>query len=213
MNGLAIVDGRPKYVTTVSRTDVVDGWRDRRTDGGSVIDIESNEVVVEGLSMPHSPRWHDGRLWLLESGTGYLCTVDLARGRFERVAFCPGYLRGLAFVAGHAIVGLSKQRENRTFSGLALDQELANRDAEPRCGLHVINLAGGNCVHWVRIEGIVSELYDVVALANVTRPMALGFKSDEIRRTISVGDSAGLSWIGETATQNASRTGRDRSAD
>jgi len=190
LNGLAMVDGRPKYVTAVSRTDVVDGWRDRRTSGGCVIDVATNEVVVEGLSMPHSPRWHEGQLWLLDSGTGYLGRVDLASGTFERVAFCPGYLRGLTFVEGHAIVGLSKQRENRTFSGLALDKELADRDAEPRCGLQVIDLAGGNCVHWVRLEGIVSELYDVVALRGVTRPMALGFKSDEIRRTLSIDEDA-----------------------
>jgi uncharacterized protein (TIGR03032 family) len=192
LNGLALVDGRPKYVTAVSRTDVIDGWRDRRTDGGCVIDVQTNEIVAEGLSMPHSPRWHDDRLWLLESGTGYLGTVDFTGGRFDRLAFCPGYLRGLSFVDGHAIVGLSQQRANRTFSGLALDAELARRDAEPRCGLQVIELATGNCVHWVRIDGVVNELYDVVALPGVTRPKALGFKSDEIRRTISIGEAASL---------------------
>jgi len=188
LNGMALVDGRPKYVTCVSRSNVVDGWRDRRASGGCVIDVETNEVIVEGLSMPHSPRWHDGKLWLLESGTGYLGTVDFSRGTFERVAFCPGYLRGMSFAHGYALVGLSKQRENRTLSGLALDQELASRDADPRCGIEVIDLATGACVHWVRLEGIVTELYDVVGLADVHRPMAIGLKTDEIRRVISVGE-------------------------
>ncbi len=192
LNGLAMQDGRPRYVTTVSRSDVADGWRDRRRNGGCVIDVQSNEIVARGLSMPHSPRLHDGRLWLHDSGNGNFGSINLETGQFEPLTFCPGYLRGLTFIGDFAVVGLSKPRENKTFSGLALDDELANRDAEARCGLHVIDLKTGDTVHWLRIEGIVSELYDIVALPGVRRPMALGFKTDEVRRTISVGDTVSL---------------------
>jgi len=186
LNGMAMADGRPLYATAVSRSDVADGWRDRRADGGVVIDVESGEIVADGLSMPHSPRLHAGRLWLLESGSGTFGWVDLAAGRFEPVAFCPGYARGLAFVGDHAIVGLSLARENRTFAGLALDVALAARDAAPRCGLAVIDLPSGDMVHWVRIEGVVRELYDVAVLPGVRRPSAIGFKTDEIKRMISI---------------------------
>jgi uncharacterized protein (TIGR03032 family) len=62
LKGLAMRDGAPAFVTAVSASDVADGWRDRRADGGIVIDVASNEIVAGGLSMPHSPRWHDGRL-------------------------------------------------------------------------------------------------------------------------------------------------------
>jgi uncharacterized protein (TIGR03032 family) len=192
LNGLALEDGKPRYVTAVSQSDVADGWRDRRDDGGCVVDVTTNEVVCTGLSMPHSPRVYRGRLWLLDSGNGFLGTVDHAKGVFEPITFCPGYMRGLAFVGDYAIVGLSKPRENKTFSGLKLDENLAGHDAEARCGLYVIDLRTGDVVHWLRIEGIVTELYDVVCLPNVTRPMALGFKTDEIRRMISVGDSQPL---------------------
>ena len=188
LNGVATWEGRPRYVTMVSQTDVADGWRDRRADGGCVFDVRTNEPVVSGLSMPHSPRVHGERLWILESGTGQFGFVDAERGVFEPVAFCPGYLRGLTFVGNHAVVGLSKPRENKTFAGLALDDQLASRDANPRCGLHVIDLASGDIVHWLRIEGIVSELYDVIALPGVVRPTALGLKTDEVRRALSVGD-------------------------
>jgi len=187
LNGMAMKEGRPAYVTSVSQTDVADGWRDRRQNGGCVIDVESKEVIVSGLSMPHSPRWYQDKLWLLNSGTGYLGTVDIKRGFFEPIAFCPGYLRGLAFINDFAIVGLSRPRHNKTFSGLALDDNLAAKDAEARCGLQVIDLRTGDIVHWLRIEGIVEELYDVVVLPGVRRPMAVGFKSDEIRRTITIG--------------------------
>ncbi|MBE9042232.1 TIGR03032 family protein [Oscillatoriales cyanobacterium LEGE 11467] len=187
LNGLAMVEGQPKYVTSVSQSDVADGWRDKRRDGGCVVDIESNEIVVRGLSMPHSPRWHQGKLWLMNSGTGEFGTVDLQSGTFEPVAFCPGYGRGVAMWRDYAVVGLSKPRHNKTFQGLPLDENLATKQAEPRCGLAIIDLRSGDMVHSLRIEGIVEELYDVAILPQVRRPMAIGLKSDEIRRMVSIG--------------------------
>jgi uncharacterized protein (TIGR03032 family) len=192
LNGLAMENGRARYVTAVSQSDVADGWRDRRNDGGCVIDIASGEIVVSGLSMPHSPRLHNGRLWLLDSGTGYFGFVDLEAGRFERLTFCPGYLRGLNFIGDFAVVGLSRPRGNRTFSGLELDENLAKADSDARCGLIVIDLRSGDIVHWLRIEGVVEELYDVVILPGVQRPTALGLKTDEIRRVINVGEQGTL---------------------
>ena len=190
LNGLAIERGRPRYVTAVSQTDVADGWRERRRDGGSVIDVESGEIVASGLSMPHSPRVHDGRLWLHDSGSGRFGRIDLQRGAFDEIAFLPGYLRGLAFHANFAIAATSRPRKNRTFSGLALDDALAGKGVEARCGLHVIDLRSGDVVHWLRLEGIVTELYDVVTLPGVQRPMALGFRTDQIRRTLTIGEDA-----------------------
>ena len=186
LNGMAIQDGAPRYATAVSRSDAADGWRDRRQDGGVVIDVDNGEIVVSGLSMPHSPRLHEGRLWLLNSGTGELGFVDLEAGKFEPVAFCPGYARGLAFTGNHAVIGLSLARENRTFSGLALDDALKARDVEARCGLAVVDLATGDMTGWVRITGIVRELYDVAFLPGVRRPSAIGFKTDEVNRVISI---------------------------
>jgi uncharacterized protein (TIGR03032 family) len=190
LNGLAMESGKPRYVTSVSQTDVNDGWRDRRRDGGTVTDVQANSVVCAGLSMPHSPRLYRGKLWLLDSGTGWFGHVDPKTGKFEQVTFCPGYARGLAFHGDFAIVGLSRARENKTFSGLALDENLKEKGAEARCALQVIDLRTGDVVHWLRIEGVVQELYDVVALPGVRRPMALGFKTDEIRRVVSVGPAA-----------------------
>ena len=196
LNGLALRGGRPAHVTAVSRSDVADGWRDRRTGGGVLVDVAANEIVLEGLSMPHSPRWHDagdgGRLWLLDSGTGWFGHAGLEAGRFERVTFCPGYSRGLACYGRFAVIGLSKPRENRTFTGLPLDDELTRHDAEARCGLMVVDLRTGDAVHWLRIEGVVEELYDVAVLPSVRRPMAIGLKTDEIRRMITVGEPQAL---------------------
>ena len=186
LNGLAMKDGQPGYVTAVSQSDVADGWREHRTNGGIVIDVIRNDIVCTGLSMPHSPRWYHDKLWLLNSGTGDFGYVDLATGRFESVCFCPGYMRGLSFHGHFALIGLSKPRHNKTFSGLALDDNLKSRNAEARCGVQIIDLRTGDIVHWIRMEGVIDELYDVITLPHARRPMALGFKTDEIRRVLSI---------------------------
>jgi uncharacterized protein (TIGR03032 family) len=192
LNGLALADGLPCFVTAVGTSDVVDGWRDQRRDGGCVLEVPSGRVLASGLSMPHSPRLYRRRLWLLNSGTGTVGSIDPAGGDFTPLAFCPGYLRGLAFAGDYAIVGLSRPRSERTFGDLALEEELCHRGAVAQCGLHIIDLRSGHVVHWLRIEGLVRELYDVVVLPGVARPMAFGFKTDEIERIIAVGDHGAL---------------------
>lgn len=180
LNGLALDAGRAKYVTLVARSDVADGWRDFRGDGGLVMDVTTNEIVARGLSMPHSPRLHRGRLWLLESGTGHLGHVDPRTGTFERVAFMPGYARGLTLVGNCAVVGLSRPRREHSFQGLALDHNLADRGTTARCGLHVVDLERGATLHWARIESGIEELYDVAVLPGVVRPKALSFTTEAV---------------------------------
>jgi uncharacterized protein (TIGR03032 family) len=148
--------------------------------------VNLNETVATGLSMPHSPRWHNGRLWLLNSGTGEFGHADLKSGKFEPVVFCPGYMRGLYFYGDFALIGLSKPRYNKTFEGLPLDENLKKHGAEANCGVYVVDLRTGAVVHWLFIEGLVDELYDIITLPGVTRPMALGFRNEEIHTVISV---------------------------
>jgi uncharacterized protein (TIGR03032 family) len=190
LNGVATKDGAPAYVTAVAATDVADGWREHRDSGGILIDVASGETVAMGFSMPHSPRLHEDVVYLLDSGTGQFGKVDLAAGRFEPMTFCPGYLRGLAFIDRFAIVGISRPRpDTRTLQDLRLDIALAEKGVSARCGILVIDLKRGDIVHWLHIQGAVQELYDVVVLPGVVRPMALGFKTDEIRRALAIEDS------------------------
>lgn len=184
LNGLAMVDGEARYVTAISCSDVAGGWRSRRHDGGIVIDIRSNDIVASGLSMPHSPRYHEGKLWLLNSGTGELGYIDTRDGQFQSVIFCPGYLRGLAFCGDYAVVGLSKPRDNQLFSGLSLDDTLRKKAVDARCGLLFIDLRNATITHWLEFEGVVTELYDVQVIPNAIRPKAIGLKTDEIHRVI-----------------------------
>lgn len=185
LNGLAMRDGKPRYVTAISRSDVADGWRDRRDNGGIVMDINNNGIICEGLSMPHSPRWYNDELWVLNSGAGEFGRIDLESGKFEPVCFCPGYARGLAFIGDYAVIGLSKAR-NRSFTGLALDAALVSRDAKARCSVIIVDLKTGDLVHSLGIGGSVDEIYDVAVLPGSINPSLIGIVSDDIQRILSI---------------------------
>jgi len=185
LNGLAMVEDQPKYVTAVCRSDVVDGWRDRRHDGGIVIDIDSNEILTGCLSMPHSPRFHDGKLWLLNSGTGELGWLNPSDKAFTPLAFFPGFLRGLAFHNGYAFVTLSKPRHGR-FEGLELDAKLKAKDADAWCGIQIVSLSSGDVAQWLRFDGAITELFDICVLPGVANPITLGPQSAEIRDFLTI---------------------------
>jgi uncharacterized protein (TIGR03032 family) len=146
LNGLAMRDGVPAYVTAVCKSDIVNGWRDRRAEGGCVVDVAANRVVSEKLSMPHSPRLYRDRLWVLNSGKGFLGTVDPQSGEFAPHTFCPGFLRGLAFHNGYALVGLSLPRDGsfsvRRADRGAFDRQYRRVDQARRRHQRVVRRAG-----------------------------------------------------------------------
>ncbi|MEM0923518.1 MAG: TIGR03032 family protein [Pseudomonadota bacterium] len=182
LNGMAMA-GRgalPKYVTCVSATNIGDGWREHRRSGGLVLDVASGESVAGGLSMPHSPRLHAGKLWIIQSGTGEFGEIDRKSGRFTPVCFLPGFARGMAFLGDHAVIGVSKARDG-TFEGLELTERLAREGVGAKCALMVVNLKTGDVEHSLEVAGVVEELYDIAVLPGIRRPMALGFKTGEIR--------------------------------
>jgi uncharacterized protein (TIGR03032 family) len=169
LNGLALVDGEPKFVTALAATDTVQGWRPVKAHSGVIVDVPTSRVVLHTLSMPHSPRWHDGRLWFLNSGAGELCVADPPRPGYTVVAILPGFLRGLCFVDGFAVVGLSKLRPSGVLAGLPIQ----NRFPELTCGVAVVDLSDGRRVGTFEFTGGCSELYEVQWLAGRRRPMLL----------------------------------------
>jgi uncharacterized protein (TIGR03032 family) len=183
LNGLAMEGGVPAFVTSVNTTDVENGWRELPRDGGVVIDVASSEIVTTGLSMPHSPRIHEGALWVQDSGRGFLLRIDRQTGKAERVAFCPGFLRGMAIHDGFAVAALSQARHGN-FKELELQDALDQRRIEPWCGIVVIDLSKGTIAEYLRIEAGFTELFDVAVLPGVRNPMSIGIQSEEIVRTV-----------------------------
>jgi uncharacterized protein (TIGR03032 family) len=167
LNGMCLVEGRPAFVTALGETDTKGGWRANKKEGGVLVEVETGRVIVRGLSMPHSPRWHNGKLWLLESGAGGIGYVDPRTRRYERIAELPGFTRGLDFRGNLAFVGLSQVRETAVFSGVPI----AERPVEERCcGVWVVDLTTGATVAFVRFEDAVQEIFAVQALPGIRYP-------------------------------------------
>ncbi len=185
LNGLAMDGGVPRYVTAVSRSDVTMGWRNRRHEGGVLIDVQSDRIITDQLSMPHSPRVHAGAVWALDSGRGQLIRIDPETGAREDIAFCPGFMRGLAFSGKFAIVTLSLPRGDQAFAGLQLADEIKKRDGEPWCGLMIIDTTSGDTVEWVKVEGSITELFDVAVLPGVMSPISMSPEAPGLRTLYS----------------------------
>jgi uncharacterized protein (TIGR03032 family) len=166
LNGLAMVDGKPRYVTALGETDSNEGWRQNKASGGIMIDLTTDKVVCRGLSMPHSPRLHDGKIWVLESGKGSLGIVDFASGRTITVAEVPGFTRGIDFFGNLAFIGLSQVRESIAFSGLPITE----RAQERNCGVWIVDIRNGQTVGFLRFKGAVQEIFSVQVLRNIRSP-------------------------------------------
>jgi uncharacterized protein (TIGR03032 family) len=182
LNGLALVDGNIKYVTALGETDTPHGWRPGKAHGGCLIDFASPEVVSRGLSMPHSPRWHDRRLWPLESGTGRLVRVEPASGRVEPVAEMPGFTRGLALCGPYAFIGLSKIRPTSAMDGVPV----AERREHLKCGVAAVDLRSGQVIALLEFQTAVEEIFDVQLLPGLRFPEVLGFQKDDVHHTFIV---------------------------
>ncbi len=170
LNGLAMENGKPRFVTVFAMTDTAGGWRTSKITAGSLIDVPSSEVVVNGLAMPHSPRIHGGRVWLCDSGTGRLVHVDLKRGAVETVANLPGYTRGLALMGSLAFVGLSKVRETATFGGVPIAE---HRD-RLKCGVAIVNVNAGKMIGLLEFHSGIEEIFDVHVVPGVQAPYLSG---------------------------------------
>jgi uncharacterized protein (TIGR03032 family) len=168
LNGMCVVDDEVKFVSALGTSNEPGGWRENKAGGGVILDVPSSEVIVDGLAMPHSPRWHDGRLWFLESGEGGLCVADLETAEWETVAELPGFTRGLAFIDEIALVGLSQIRETATFGGLPITQRLD--ESERLCGVWAIDTTNGKTLGFLRFEELVQEVFDVAVIPGKNFP-------------------------------------------
>jgi uncharacterized protein (TIGR03032 family) len=174
LNGLAIRDGKPKYVSALGTSDTAGGWRENKAFGGMIMDVETNKIIADGLSMPHSPRWYRDKLWVLESGAGQLITIDEQSGEKTVIAQMPGFCRGIDFIERYALIGLSEVRETAVFAGLPLTE----REQDRKCGVWVIDIESGETVGFLVFSGGVQEIFSVQlvpwkypALLDLTDPL------------------------------------------
>jgi uncharacterized protein (TIGR03032 family) len=188
LNGLCLVDGRPRWATALGETDTAGGWRENKKSGGILIDIDNNEVVCRELSMPHSPRWHAGRLWLLESGTGSIGYVDLNSGRYEPIVHLDGFTRGLEIIGNLAFIGLSQVRETAVFSGIQITERL--QETERTCGVWVVDIERGQVVAFLKFEEAVQEVFAVALLPGMRFPDLINDNAELVGSSFVLPDEA-----------------------
>ena len=186
LNGLEVVDGKPKYVTALGTSDRAGGWRENKAGGGVLIDVDSGEFICRGLSMPHSPRWYEDKLWVLESGNGTLATVDPQTGQLDTVAELPGFTRGLDFLGPYAFVGLSQVRESAVFSGISLTERVSERN----CGVWVVDIRSGQVVAFLKFEDAVQEVFAVALLPGIRFPDVLTASDSRVGLSYALPDEA-----------------------
>jgi uncharacterized protein (TIGR03032 family) len=186
LNGLALVGGQPRYVTALGETDTPGGWRANKASGGLLMDVDSNDILLRGLSMPHSPRWYENQLWLLESGQGSLAVVDLPKQTWRTVTQLPGFTRGIDFVGPLAFIGLSQVRESAVFSGIPLVDRLQERN----CGVWVVNIQTGQTVAFLRFEDVVQEIFAVQVLRGIRFPDILEWEDERLAISYALPDEA-----------------------
>jgi uncharacterized protein (TIGR03032 family) len=187
LNGMAVRDGVVRYVTALGETDEPEGWRKNKRDGGVLVDVSTGDVIARGLSMPHSPRWYQGRLYLLHSGTGGFGFVDPATGKYQSIIELPGFTRGLSFYGPLAFIGLSQVRETAVFGGVPIaEQALAERN----CGVWVVNIESGQQLGFVKFEDAVQEIFAVEVLVASVYPEVVNEDRDLLARTYELPDEA-----------------------
>lgn len=180
LNGLAVENDEPRYVTVLGKTDTRQGWRATKASGGCVIDIRTHEVVAENLPMPHSPRMYNGKLYVLFSATGELAEVDVKSKRVTIVKQFDGFVRGMDRIGDYVFIGLSKLRQTSTAFA---DLPIAKRSIF--CGVVVMHLPTASLSGFIRYENSVEEIYDVKVLPGLQRPGILNHEKDDFRMAIA----------------------------
>lgn len=176
LNGLVLDGNGPLFVSALGETDMKDGWRTGKASGGCLIHVPSGQVISRGIAMAHSPRVYQGRLWILESGSGSLQIVDAQNGKRTVIAQLPGFLRGLAFHENLAFIGLSKIREKSTFGGMPIEKQVQDL----QCAIYIVDINTGQTIGFIQFTKGIEELFDIHVMTGTNNPHVVGFEEDTI---------------------------------
>jgi uncharacterized protein (TIGR03032 family) len=168
LNGMVLINGKPKYVTALGTTNTPQGWREDIVQGGVLMDVETNEIILDKLPMPHSPMMYNGELYLLLSATGEIVRVNTRGKSYEVIKQLDGYCRGMDVYGDYLFVAMSKLRKNSsTFAKLSFAEKA------DKAGIKIIHLPTKAFAMEMRYESSVDEIYSLKILANTVRPNIL----------------------------------------
>lgn len=182
LNGMAMLDGRPAYVSYLAESDVSWGWHSESSMTGAIMCVADNQVIVDRLSMPHSPRWHQGWLYFCESGAGKIWRWRMHQGsaQLQLLACLNGFTRGLKLQGDLAFVGLSEVRPAQDGSERFVDMPLKQQGIDTQVGVVVLDLRNGAEIARLNFTGDLAQIYDIDLLMNCRNPAILEWSADEI---------------------------------
>jgi len=177
LNGMAMKDGKPKYVTTFNQFNEKDSWTKKNKHDGTLIDIDTNEILLDGLIMPHSPRYYKGFVYICESGTGQVWKYNpITKEKIELIKL-QGFTRGVNFYGNLMFVGLSKSRTSNIKNPIPLSKEYE----ETFSGIWIVNLDDGSEIGHIKFDGDVEQVYDIAIIPNSTNPNIIQSSNTLIR--------------------------------
>jgi uncharacterized protein (TIGR03032 family) len=180
LNGMAMEHGKPLYITALGTGDARESWRATIPSGGVLIHVTSNEIILNNLSMPHSPRLYNGKLYMLLSATGEVITVDPEKEHYDVIQKINGFVRGLTVFNDHLFVGLSRLRKkSSTFGKLTFAANAVSS------GIIVIHIPSGRIVGEARFISSVDEIFDIQILPGLRRPGILNTLDNTFRMALT----------------------------
>lgn len=190
LSGMTLVDGTPRVVAVTARANVAGGWKDRIVGGGSVIDVRSDAIVAEGLSLPVAPRFHRDRLWLHDAASGWLGLVGAQDRRLQRVAFCPGLPRTLELLGDYAVCSVAPDTALAGADRLPVEDTLGRYAIPAQCAILIVDTDSGEVVEWLQIDAGADDIPGLALLPGARRPAAIGVEGSDIRRVLSIAPEA-----------------------
>jgi uncharacterized protein (TIGR03032 family) len=179
LNGVAMRDDSPAFVTAFNTGNTHRSWKEGLPGGGVLIDVESGEIAVSDLPMPHTPRWYDDAVYLLLSASGELVRADVQSGRYDVVTKIDGFVRGMARIGDYVFVAYSRLRQN---SSIFRDLDIAK--ANQNAGIEIVHLPTGARTGNISYRASVDEIFDIHVLPGRTRPGIINPESDHVGRAV-----------------------------
>lgn len=181
LNGMAMLNGKPKYATAFNSGNSPQSWREKVTESGIIMDIEHNTIIAKGLAMPHTPRIFNNELYVLLSATGELVKVNTEDGSYEVIVKIDGFVRGMCLHKDYLFIGISKLRKNSSTFGKLPFAHKANE-----AGIVVVHLPTKSIVGKISYLTSLDEIYDIHILGDKIRPNILNTLTDDHKKGLMI---------------------------
>lgn len=187
LNGMALLDGKPKYVTALGKTNKKEDWKNNITNGGILMNVPEGEIILDNLPMPHSPRLYNNKLYILLSATGEIMEYDIEKNKSEIIFQTGRFIRGLSIHDGLFYIAHSEIRKSSsTF------EKLKDRHLLDNAGIIIIDPEKKKMLGQLTYYTTVKEIFDVQVLDN-TQTIAMLTPNDQ-RHTNAITTKLGAYW-------------------